>query len=141
MEGEEEEEEESDEGEPEAKKQREEEEEDGELLGTRDTGTVGEKLMGVLLVSVADAMEEETDSEEEAPAATKSAAFGPPQPTAGDVPNPVLFASGLPQEVTSDMLSPLFQQQVPLPPSPQPFPFSMPRQRHPRTLPLPRQQH
>lgn len=55
-------------------------------------------------------MEEETDSEEEAPTTTKAAALGPPQPAPSDVPNPVLFASGLPQEVTSDMLSPLFQQ-------------------------------
>lgn len=52
----------------------------------------------------ADAMEE--DSDEEEPAAQAIAASGTEA-------NPTLFVEGLPEEVTSDMLSPLFQQCVP----------------------------
>jgi len=65
-----------------------------------------------------DAMEEETDSEDDAPG-PKAAALGPPQPATGEAPNPVLFVQGLPAEVTSDMLSPLFQQYVTPSPPPQ----------------------
>ncbi|GAA5865479.1 hypothetical protein JCM3774_005653 [Rhodotorula dairenensis] len=54
-----------------------------------------------------DAMEE-SDDEEAAEEAAPS--FGPASAAQGEVPNPVLFAEGLPTEVTSEMLSALFQQ-------------------------------
>ncbi|GAA5879594.1 hypothetical protein JCM5296_003038 [Sporobolomyces johnsonii] len=50
-----------------------------------------------------DAMEEESD--EDAPEPARPAA-----PEQGSEPNPILFIEGLPAEVTSDMLSALFQQ-------------------------------
>ncbi|GAA6012054.1 hypothetical protein JCM10207_005111 [Rhodosporidiobolus poonsookiae] len=46
-----------------------------------------------------DAMMEESDDEETAP-----------EPQQGSEPNPILFVEGLPAEVTTDMLSTLFQQ-------------------------------
>lgn len=50
-----------------------------------------------------DAMDEESDDDAPAPTA-------PMLEQAGSVPTPVLYVSGLPQEVTTDMLSALFQQ-------------------------------
>lgn len=51
----------------------------------------------------ADAMDEESDDDAPAPTATMLE-------KAGSVPTPVLYVAGLPQEVTTDMLSALFQQ-------------------------------
>ncbi|GAA5955520.1 hypothetical protein JCM8115_006778 [Rhodotorula mucilaginosa] len=54
-----------------------------------------------------DAMEE-SDDEEAAEEAAPT--FGPASAAQGEVPNPILYAEGLPTEVTSEMLSALFQQ-------------------------------
>jgi len=50
-----------------------------------------------------DAMDEESDDDAPAPTATMLE-------KAGSSPTPVLYVAGLPQEVTTDMLSALFQQ-------------------------------
>lgn len=58
--------------------------------------------------SVADAMEEDSDSETPNPNSTKQTVSS--VAAASDDPSPVLFVQGLPATVTSDMLNPLFQQ-------------------------------
>ncbi|KAK4056594.1 hypothetical protein OIO90_002442 [Microbotryomycetes sp. JL221] len=55
-----------------------------------------------------DEMEMEEDSDDDTAQATAS--MGAPQPSVGDIPNPILFVRGLPAEVTQEMLLPLFQQ-------------------------------
>ncbi|KAK4055691.1 hypothetical protein OIV83_000237 [Microbotryomycetes sp. JL201] len=53
-----------------------------------------------------DEMEMEEDSDDD----TAAAAVSAPKPAIGETPNQILFVEGLPAEVTSDMLQPLFQQ-------------------------------
>lgn len=52
------------------------------------------------------------ESDDEGAAEEAAPSFGPASAAQGEVPNPVLFAEGLPTEVTSEMLSALFQQCV-----------------------------
>lgn len=98
---EEEEEDDEDEERPEKKKgkqQQEEDEDDGMFPSSRSTSfCTHSSCVGV------DAMDEESDDDTPAPTA-------PMLEQAGSVPTPVLYVSGLPQEVTTDMLSALFQQ-------------------------------
>lgn len=55
-----------------------------------------------------DAMEE--DSDEDIPTPLAKPGTGPATAAEGSDPNNILFIEGLPAELTSDMLTPLFQQ-------------------------------
>lgn len=58
--------------------------------------------------------EDDSDDEQQAAAvAAKAAASAPAVPAPGDQPTNILFLEGLPLDLTSDMLLPLFQQSVP----------------------------
>ncbi|KAM0788771.1 hypothetical protein ACM66B_002861 [Microbotryomycetes sp. NB124-2] len=83
-----------------------EEEEDEDDSDAEGAGAPNKKKGKTAAADDDDEMEMEEDSDDE----TTAAAVSAPKTATGETPNQVLFVEGLPKEVTTEMLSPLFQQ-------------------------------